>query len=244
MSKTPVKDSDNNAIIEELKRELQDYKNIIENDREVIDELKDNNNKLQNENNEIKKDFEKLKKEFDEYRVRHTGNVGVKNGKAYEYKSEIKKESTDKIKKKPGAVKGHKGYHRIAPDHIDKHVNVTMEHCPDCWNKLNKIVETRKRIIENIPVIKPEIIEYNINRYYCDNCKRIVEPSIDSALPGAQLSLRTMLVIAYMKTVERLPVRRVSELMYNIFNIKVTIGEIMHIVKQLSKYLAKTIKSL
>jgi hypothetical protein len=49
MSKTPVKDSDNNAIIEELKRELQDYKNIIENDKKVIDGLKDNNNKLQNE---------------------------------------------------------------------------------------------------------------------------------------------------------------------------------------------------
>jgi Uncharacterized protein conserved in bacteria len=183
MSKTPVNDSDNNAIIEELKRELQDYKNII-------DELQDNNNELQNEidilknnNNEIKKDFEKLKNEFDEYKVRHPENVGVKNGKAYEYKSEIKQESTDKIKKKPGAVKGHKGCHRIAPDHIDKHVNVTMEQCPGCWNKLGNIVETRKRVIENIPVIKPEIIEYNINRYYCNNCKRSVEPSIDAALP-------------------------------------------------------------
>jgi len=36
MSKIPVKISDKDAIIEELKRELQDYKNII-------DELKDNN---------------------------------------------------------------------------------------------------------------------------------------------------------------------------------------------------------
>ena len=251
MSKTPAKISDNDAIIEELKRELQDYKNIIENDRKVIGELKDNNNKLQNEidilknnNNEIKKDFEKLKKEFDEYKVRHPANIGIKNGKLYEYKAEIKKESTDKSKKKPGAVKGHRGYHRIAPDHIDKHVNVTMEQCPDCWNKLDKIVETRKRLIENIPVIKPEIIEYDINRYYCNNCKRIVEPSIDAALPGAQLSLRTMLVIAFMKTVERLPVRRVSEIMENIFSIKVTIGEIMHILKQLSKYLGKDYKKL
>ena len=31
MSKTPVKSSDKDAIIEELKRELQDYKSIIEN---------------------------------------------------------------------------------------------------------------------------------------------------------------------------------------------------------------------
>jgi len=117
-----------------------------------------------------------------------------------------------------------------------------MEQCPDCWNKLYKVVETRKRVIENIPVINPEIIEYDINRYYCNNCRKLVEPYIDSALPGAQLSLRTMLVIAFMKTVERLPVRRVSEIMENIFNIKVTIGEIMHILKQLSKYLGKDYK--
>jgi len=244
MSKTPVKDSDNNAIIEELKRELQDYKNIIENDKKVIDGLKDNNNKLQNEVDELKNGYKKLKKEFDEYKVRHPGNVGVKNGKSYEYRAEIKQECIDKIKKKPGAVKGHKGYHRIAPDHIDKHVNVTMEQCPDCWNKLDKIVETRKRIIENIPVINPEIMEYNINRYYCNNCRKLVEPHINAALPGAQLSLRTMLVIAYMKTVERLPVRRVSAIMENIFSIKVTIGEIMHILKQLSKYLGKDYKKL
>ena len=200
--------------------------------------------KLKNENKEIKKDFEKLKKEFDEYRVRHPGNVGIKNGKAYEYKSEAKKECTDRIKKKPGAVKGHRGYHRIAPDHIDRHVNVTMEQCPGCWGKLGNMVETRKRIIEDIPVIKPEIIEYNINRYYCTNCRKIVEPFIGSALPCARLSLRAMLIIAYMKTVERLPVRRVSGIMENIFNIRVTIGEIIHIVRQLSKYLGKDYKNL
>ncbi len=68
--------------------------------------------------------------------------MGVNNGRAYEYKPEIKKECT--TKKKPGAVKGHGGYHRTTSDHIDRHVNVTMEHCPDCWNKLDKIVETRK----------------------------------------------------------------------------------------------------
>ena len=47
---------------------------------------------------------------------------------------------------------------------------LTMEKCPVCWNKNDKIVETRKRVRENIPVINPEIIEYIINRYYCIQC--------------------------------------------------------------------------
>ena len=110
-------------------------------------------------------------------------------------------------------------------------MNVTMEKYTDYWNKLNRIVEIRKRIIENIPVINPEIREYNINRHYCNNCKKVVEPHVDAALPGAQLGLRTMLIITYMKTIERLPDRRVCEIMGNVFSIRVTIVEITHIVK-------------
>ncbi|AGO60571.1 hypothetical protein FACI_IFERC00001G0591 [Ferroplasma acidarmanus Fer1] len=46
-----------------------------------------------------------------------------------------------------------------------------------------------------------------------------------------------MLVIAYMNTVDRLPVRRVFEIIENILSIRVSAEEIMHIVKQLSKYI-------
>ena len=52
----------------------------IRNNKKIIDEL-------QNEHNEIKK-------EFDEYKVRHHGNVDVKNGKTYMYKTETKHECT------------------------------------------------------------------------------------------------------------------------------------------------------
>jgi hypothetical protein len=64
-----------------------------------------------------------------------------------------------------------------------------------------------------------------------------VEPVIEEALPNASLSLRIMLAIAYMKTVERLPAARVSELMIDLFSLHVTKGEAMHIVHQLSRHL-------
>ncbi|WP_148285718.1 hypothetical protein [Ferroplasma acidarmanus] len=40
-----------------------------------------------------------------------------------------------------------------------------------------------------------------------------------------------------MNTVDRLPVRRVFEIIENILSIRVSAEEIMHIVKQLSKYI-------
>ena len=57
MSKTPVIDSDKDAIIRELKSKLKYFKKII-------DELRNNNSKLQTETIKITKYFEKLKKEL------------------------------------------------------------------------------------------------------------------------------------------------------------------------------------
>jgi len=48
----------------------------------------------------------------------------------------------------------------------------------------------RKRKIEDIPVIKPEVTEHTINRYYCQNCKKTVEPIITDAMPNAQIGLK------------------------------------------------------
>ncbi|MHB1493816.1 MAG: hypothetical protein ACYCR7_09120, partial [Thermoplasmataceae archaeon] len=72
---------------------------------------------------------------------------------------------------------------------------------------------SRSRMIEDIPEIRPTVTKYTIERRYCLKCRRIVEPVIREALPKATLSLRTMFIIAYMKTVERLPAARTSEMM-------------------------------
>jgi hypothetical protein len=80
--------------------------------------------------------------------------------------------------------------------------------CPHCWSDLSESFTTRIRITEDITVIKPLSFRYAIERGYRSKCKRIVEPEINDALPNAYFSLRAMLVIVYMKTVERQRSRR------------------------------------
>ena len=84
ISEVPVKDSNNNAIVKELKQELENNR-IIDKLQNKIDELENNSSKLQNENNEIKKNF-------DEYKERHAENV-----KRHGYKSATNNECVDKI---------------------------------------------------------------------------------------------------------------------------------------------------
>ena len=178
--------------------------------------------------------------------MRHPENVGIKNGKPYYYMPETAaadQNSTEPQsepkpeKKRSGARIGHRGYHRPVPDHVDEERTVSITQCPYCWSDLSDSATTRTRTIEGIPEIKPTVIRYTIERRYCSRCKKMVGPEFREALPKATLSLRTMLVIAYMKTVERLPAARVSEMMDDIFNFHVTKGEVMHIIHQLSIHL-------
>ena len=232
MNKTPARCPDDQKVIDDLSRKIEEQEKI---------------------NEGLRKDLDKLKKEFNEYKIRHPENVGIKNGKPYYYKPETaaadqnpaepQSESRPE-KKKPGARIGHRGYHRSIPDHVDEERDVTITQCPHCWSNLSEWTTTRTRTIEGIPEIKPTVIRYTIERRYCSRCRKRVEPEIKEALPKATLSLRTMLVIAYMKTVERLPAARVSEMMRDLFSLHVTKGEVMNIVHQISRHLGPEYRRL
>lgn len=157
-------------------------------DQKVIDDLSKRRDDLDKTIHDLQKNYEKINKKFDEY------------------KSESKNAPETNLqttpKKKPSAVKGHKGYHRAIPYHIYREVTVSITQCPHFLSDLSRTMETRIRIIEDILVIKPVVIRYMIERRYYPKCRNIVEPEIKDALPNAPLSLRSMLVIVYMKTVE------------------------------------------
>ena len=60
MNKTPARCPDDQKVIDDLSRKIEEQEKIHEG---------------------LKKDLDKLKKEFNEYKIRHPENVGIKNGK-------------------------------------------------------------------------------------------------------------------------------------------------------------------
>ncbi len=128
--------------------------------------------------------------------------------------------TTDVVKKRnPGAQPGHRGYFRIRKDPTRRiRIHLDINECRECHSSLRK-KGTRKRIIEDIPVIRADIIEYQMNRLYCSKCHRIYEPEIPDALSGTTLSIRTMLTVAYFRTGMRMSIENVSSTMMNVFGI-------------------------
>jgi len=190
--------------------------------------------------------IEKLEKELEEYRKRHPATVGVKNGKSYEIREQsvTVSESPGGEKRKPGAQMGHKGHFRRTPKITERvHVKQDAFTCPECSSKLVR-KGIRTRVIEDIPDIIPQTIQYRIQRLYCKKCRRIYEPDMPEALPNARLSIRTMLIAAYLKTGMRMSLESVSTTMKEIFGIRISEGEIQQILYQLSDSLGHEYNNL
>ena len=206
-------------MIDKLQREYEKLKNTVD--------------RLQEENNRITEENRKLREQIDEYRKRHPSTVGVKNGKAYEIKPENQNNSESNSRKQ-GAQIGHKGHFRKMP-HINERIKVKASDfsCPICSSPLVR-KGIRRRVIEDIPPIEPKVIQYRIQRMYCRKCRETFEPEVPNALPGARLSLRTMLIISYLKIGMRMSIENVSAAMKELFGIKISEGEVQDILYHLS----------
>ena len=214
---------------------IEKFQRAYENLRKIVDKLEDENRKL--------------KRELDEYKKRHPAGIGIKNGKPYDLAIQKTAESHnmnlhDQEKKRPGAQPGHRGHFRMRSKPNRKiRIHLDIHECPECHSSLRR-KGTRKRIIEDIPIIKADIIEYKMNRLYCGKCHRIYEPDIPDALSGSTLSIRTMLTVAYFRIGMRMSIENVSSTMMNVFGIRICEGEIQNILSQLSDSLGEEYSSL
>jgi transposase len=201
----------------------------------IIDELEKQNQKLkekikkiEKESEKIKKEYEDTKKEFEEYKAKHNHTVN-------ELKLALKiKENSKIIQLQPGAKLGHKAYQRHIPERVDKVKSLEMKRCNVCNTKLGKTQEIRKRYVTDIKLIsKARVTQYDIHRYYCKKCKKIVEPEVPNVLPRAKFGLNLMLLVMYLRLALRLPYEKIVSYFQDLHKISISQGEIVYILKQL-----------
>lgn len=112
--------------------------------------------------------------------------------------SYLKEDTANRKKKKPGARPGHNGSRRKKPVESERDEKHTLEKCPVCGGAVGEPSETRERIVEDIKETKPEVVKHIIPRCYCKKCKKLVEPPVPDALPGADIGHRTYALSAWL----------------------------------------------
>ena len=193
-----------------------------------IKELEDELQEFKKKYEKIQKEFEETKREFEEFKSKHALTVSNLR-KALKIKANSKR-----IAKPFGAPKGHKGYARHIPKRIDQVKELSLKRCPHCNTKLGETQEIRSRHIIDIKLTsKVKTTRFDIHRKYCPNCKKLVEPEVTEALPHARFGLNLMLLVMYLRLALRLPCNKICEYFMDIFNLKISEGEIIGILRQL-----------
>lgn len=186
---------------------------------------------LEEEVKRLKKQKEQIEKEFKEFKAKHTGTVQNLQ-KALKIKPDL-----PKSKNPIGAKLRHKGHGRKSPTSFDKEESLVPDVCPDCNTKLQgKTVSIRERFVTTIRIINPaQVIKYLLHRKWCHKCKKLVEPEVSGALPNARFGLNIMLLVMYLHLALRVPGAKIREYFRTIHDIKMSEGEIPHILTQLAR---------
>jgi len=193
-----------------------------------VSKLKERIKELEEENSKLKREKEKIEKEYEDLKVKYATTVSNLQ-KALKIKA-------DKVtKRKPlGAPMGHKGYTRHVPERIDYIKILNLRRCPGCNTKLGETQEIRSRYVTDIKLTqRVKNTRYDLHRKYCPKCKRLVEPEVPNVLPHARFGLNLMLLVMYLRLGLRLPGNKVCDYFMDMFNLKISDGEIPVILKQL-----------
>src|SRR3989338_1156651 len=193
-----------------------------------MDEAEKEVEQLRKENERLKKELEKVKKEFEEFKAKYTQTV-----------SELRKAlkiKADKIEtpKPAGAKNGHKTYNRHIPTRIDCVKEHKLSYCPECRTQLGATQEIRQRYVTDVKLVsRVRNTRHNIHRKYCPKCKKMVEPKVPNVFHYERFGLNLMLFIMYLRLGLRLPGNKVREFLLTMYDLSISEGEIVHVLKQL-----------
>jgi hypothetical protein len=124
-------------------------------------------------------------------------------------------------KKKRGAPKGHPGWSRRKPDHVDKTAIVSApEKCPHCaCSNLTPLEEFKDHLQEDI-VLQPRTFVTNFKHHqaFCPKCNRAVIQAAEGELLNCQIGPVTKAAAVFLRYGLRIPYRKVQELFDVFFN--------------------------
>jgi transposase len=134
------------------------------------------------------------------------------------------KPNATKKSNRRGRPAGHAGSRRAAPIKIDRRVEHTMKCCPDCGHKVSKRGHTRTRIVEDIEATQATTTEHTLHQYYCQSCKKRVEPKVAQALPNATIGNRAVALTAWMHYGLGTTISQVQEVLSRLFQLPISPG--------------------
>lgn len=134
---------------------------------------------------------------------------------------------------------------REAPTQIVEH---RVERCPDCRGLLSALTVARRRQVITLPPPPPvEVIEHEIYKGWCSYCGHWKQARVDlsgQVLGHSRLSNEIASLIAYLRTVLRLPIRQIQQYLRSLHRLSVSAGEVVEMLHHVERFTRPALKAL
>lgn len=146
--------------------------------------------------------------------------------------------NTSKRKSKSSKSNGRKANTRNRRGEYNRVEKHTLQVCPYCNGPLKKRKRVRKRFILHFDFPEPEPVLHEINKYFCEQCNREVEPVVPDALPNTKFDLNLHIFILFL-SVLGLTQRKITELLSILFGIDMSPASVNNAIHRVERYLGK-----
>ena len=120
--------------------------------------------------------------------------------------------------------------------------------CPVCSSRLGGVsVARRRQVIELPPPAPIEVTEYVIYHGWCSQCGTWCEAPLDvsrEVMGHGRMGVKLTSVIAYLRTVMRLPVRQIQTYLATLHGLKISSGEIVELLHRVKGQLQPLVAAL
>jgi len=136
-----------------------------------------------------------------------------------------------KKKRKKRAAQYNRARRREVPTQVVEH---GIRHCPVCANALGGISVARRRQVIELPPPPPiEVTEHVVYHGWCSQCQQWREAPLDvsrQVIGQGRMGVKLTSLIAYLRTVMRLPVRQIQAYLATLHDLKISSGEIVELL--------------
>lgn len=126
----------------------------------------------------------------------------------------------NKPRGKPGRKEGHEGISRITPEDIHEKIGLKLKSCPHCGGKVKRRKNPRKRVITTIVPGNAKNTEYEIERAFCENCNKLVEPVVANALPNTPFGLELALYTVFLSMLG-ITLNKIRQILSHDYNLEI-----------------------
>ena len=210
---------------EDLLKENDQQKEMIERRDKRIRKLLNDIEELKIQGNHLSNEVERLNKEIRKYANENTPSSAV---------PPFNKATLHHHNKTPGREEGHEGSGRKLTDNVDETKDAEVDKCPDCGGEVSD-AGFHDRTIETVVPARTKAVKIHVHRYWCHNCKKIVDAPVKDAFPNSRFGVETYLLIAFLKGGLGLTYGKIAELLRVAYGLGISKGALPQMLDSLAK---------